>query len=104
MATLRYADHDYDVEDGQVQEIMDAIVTALGEGRAYWLQLSTGDDIDSVLITAGAPVTISRPQPKDNTMYEAPDRDGQKVVIDSAYVDAHLGELVQDPDLSRYIL
>ncbi len=40
----------------------------------------------------------------DTLSYEAPDRDGQKVVIDSAYVDAHLGELVQDPDLSRYIL
>ena len=24
--------------------------------------------------------------------------------IDRAYVDLHLGELVQDPDLSRYIL
>jgi ATP-dependent HslUV protease ATP-binding subunit HslU len=40
----------------------------------------------------------------DTLSYEAPDRDGQKVTIDSAYVDAHLGELVQDPDLSRYIL
>nr|WP_298127730.1 ATP-dependent protease ATPase subunit HslU [uncultured Pseudoxanthomonas sp.] len=40
----------------------------------------------------------------DTLSYEAPDRDGQSVVIDRAYVDAHLGELVQDPDLSRYIL
>lgn len=40
----------------------------------------------------------------DTLSYEAPDRGGQKVVIDRAYVDAHLGELVQDPDLSRYIL
>jgi ATP-dependent HslUV protease ATP-binding subunit HslU len=40
----------------------------------------------------------------DTLSYEAPDRDGQKVSIDKAYVDAHLGELVQDPDLSRYIL
>ena len=31
-------------------------------------------------------------------------RDGETLAIDSAYVDAHLGELVQDPDLSRYIL
>lgn len=35
--------------------------------------------------------------------YEAPDHTGD-VVVDSAYVDTHLGELVQDPDLSRYIL
>jgi ATP-dependent HslUV protease ATP-binding subunit HslU len=40
----------------------------------------------------------------DTLSYEAPDRDGQAVTIDRAYVDAHLGELVQDPDLSRYIL
>jgi len=40
----------------------------------------------------------------DTLSYEAPDRDGQRISIDRAYVDAHLGELVQDPDLSRYIL
>jgi len=40
----------------------------------------------------------------DTLSYEAPDRDGQSIIIDRAYVDAHLGELVQDPDLSRYIL
>ncbi|RRN59152.1 ATP-dependent protease ATPase subunit HslU [Pseudoxanthomonas sp. SGNA-20] len=40
----------------------------------------------------------------DTLSYEAPDRDGQAITIDRAYVDQHLGELVQDPDLSRYIL
>jgi ATP-dependent HslUV protease ATP-binding subunit HslU len=35
--------------------------------------------------------------------FEAPDKGG-RVDIDRAYVDAHLGELAQDPDLSRYIL
>ena len=40
----------------------------------------------------------------DTLSFEAPDRDGASVAIDRAYVDAHLGELVQDPDLSRYIL
>ena len=40
----------------------------------------------------------------DTLSYEAPDRDGETIRIDQAYVDAHLGELVQDPDLSRYIL
>ncbi len=35
--------------------------------------------------------------------FEAPDKGGT-VAIDRAYVEAHLGELVQDPDLSRYIL
>ncbi len=40
----------------------------------------------------------------DTLSYEAPDRDGETISIDSSYVDAHLGELVKDPDLSRYIL
>ncbi|HZX80548.1 MAG TPA: ATP-dependent protease ATPase subunit HslU, partial [Lysobacter sp.] len=40
----------------------------------------------------------------DSLSYEAPDRGGQSLVVDRAYVDAHLGELVKDPDLSRYIL
>jgi ATP-dependent HslUV protease ATP-binding subunit HslU len=40
----------------------------------------------------------------DTLSFEAPDRDGQAVTIDRAYVDEHLGELLQDPDLSRYIL
>ncbi|WP_345293768.1 ATP-dependent protease ATPase subunit HslU [Luteimonas vadosa] len=39
----------------------------------------------------------------DTLSFEAPDRTAP-VNIDRAYVDAHLGELVQDPDLSRYIL
>ena len=39
----------------------------------------------------------------DSLSFEAPDR-SDTVVIDRAYVDQHLGELVQDPDLSRYIL
>ena len=40
----------------------------------------------------------------DQISYEAPDRDGDSLRIDAAYVDAHLGELVRNEDLSRYIL
>ncbi len=36
--------------------------------------------------------------------FEASDRSGQTVSVDAGYVDEHLGELVQDEDLSRYIL
>ena len=36
--------------------------------------------------------------------YEASDRSGDNVKIDDAYVNEHLLELVQDQDLSRYIL
>ncbi len=40
----------------------------------------------------------------ESLSFEASDQAGRQVVIDAAYVDAHLGELVQDEDLSRYIL
>jgi len=40
----------------------------------------------------------------DTLSYEAPDRGGTSITIDRTYVEAHLGELVKDPDLSRYIL
>ncbi len=40
----------------------------------------------------------------ETVSYEAADRGGQQTVVDAGYVDEHLGELVQDEDLSRYIL
>ena len=36
--------------------------------------------------------------------FEATDSSGSTLIIDAAYVDEHLGALVQDEDLSRYIL
>ena len=36
--------------------------------------------------------------------FDAPDKGGQHLVIDSDYVNSSLGELVEDEDLSRYIL
>jgi ATP-dependent HslUV protease ATP-binding subunit HslU len=36
--------------------------------------------------------------------FEAPDRSGSTLMVDAAYVDQKLGELVGDEDLSRYIL
>ena len=40
----------------------------------------------------------------ETVSYDAADRGGQETTVDAAYVDQHLGELVQDEDLSRYIL
>jgi len=36
--------------------------------------------------------------------FDAPDRNGQQVVVDASYVDQRLAGLSQDEDLSRYIL
>ncbi|KTD07239.1 ATP-dependent HslUV protease ATP-binding subunit HslU [Legionella jamestowniensis DSM 19215] len=36
--------------------------------------------------------------------FEATDRAGEKVHVDAAYVEKHLGKLVDDDDLTRYIL
>lgn len=40
----------------------------------------------------------------ESISFEAADRSGQSVVVDRAYVDAHLSNLAEDEDLSRYIL
>jgi ATP-dependent HslUV protease ATP-binding subunit HslU len=36
--------------------------------------------------------------------YEAADKNGTAIIVDAAYVDKYLGELVKNEDLSRYIL
>jgi len=36
--------------------------------------------------------------------FDAPDQQGQSVVIDGAYVDERLAQLAEDEDMSRYIL
>ena len=40
----------------------------------------------------------------DQLSFDAADRDGETLQIDADYVEAQLGELVRDEDLSRYIL
>ena len=40
----------------------------------------------------------------DEISFNATDRSGEKVVIDAAYVIKHLGKLVKDTDLSKFIL
>jgi len=40
----------------------------------------------------------------ETVSFEATDKAGEKVLVDSAYVETHLGKLVADEDLTRYIL
>jgi ATP-dependent HslUV protease ATP-binding subunit HslU len=40
----------------------------------------------------------------EETSFEASDRAGEGISVDAAYVDSQLSDLVQDEDLSRYIL
>ena len=40
----------------------------------------------------------------DVVSFEAPDRAGESVVIDAGYVEDHMGELVANDDLTKYIL
>ena len=40
----------------------------------------------------------------DIISFEAPDRSGEAITLDAAYVDEHLDALAGDEDLSRYIL
>jgi ATP-dependent HslUV protease ATP-binding subunit HslU len=40
----------------------------------------------------------------DEVSFDAANLAGQTILVDAAYVDARLGELSRDEDLSRYIL
>jgi len=40
----------------------------------------------------------------DSISFEAPDKSGDVIVLDAAYVDQHLSALAENEDLSRYIL
>ena len=40
----------------------------------------------------------------ETVSYDATEQSGTDVTIDAKYVDDHLGNLVKDEDLSRYIL
>jgi ATP-dependent HslUV protease ATP-binding subunit HslU len=40
----------------------------------------------------------------DNLSYDAPDKSGESIVLDAAYVDEHLDALASNEDLSRFIL
>jgi ATP-dependent HslUV protease ATP-binding subunit HslU len=40
----------------------------------------------------------------DEVSFSAPDRSGESVTIDAAYVEAHIGDLARNADLSRFIL
>ena len=40
----------------------------------------------------------------DDVSFSAPDRSGQTIVIDRAYVEDHVGDLARNADLSRFIL
>jgi ATP-dependent HslUV protease ATP-binding subunit HslU len=40
----------------------------------------------------------------ESISFEASDKGGQDATVDADYVNEHLGQLVQDEDLTRYIL
>ncbi len=40
----------------------------------------------------------------EDISYEAPDTDEKKVTVNAAYVEEHLGSIVKDRDLSKYVL
>ena len=40
----------------------------------------------------------------DEVSFTAPDRSGETIAIDASYVDAHVGDLADNADLSRFIL
>jgi ATP-dependent HslUV protease ATP-binding subunit HslU len=40
----------------------------------------------------------------EDLSFTAPDREGEAILVDAAFVETHLGELSRSTDLSRYVL
>ena len=40
----------------------------------------------------------------DEVSFTAPDRGGEKIVVDAAFIERNIGDLVRNADLSRFIL
>ena len=40
----------------------------------------------------------------EDLSFDAPDKSGQSVTVDDAFVEEHLGELSRSTDMSRYVL
>jgi ATP-dependent HslUV protease ATP-binding subunit HslU len=40
----------------------------------------------------------------DEVSFSAPDRSGEQIEIDAAFIDRHVGDLAKNADLSRFIL
>jgi ATP-dependent HslUV protease ATP-binding subunit HslU len=40
----------------------------------------------------------------DDISFTAPDRNGETIVIDAAFVEKNIGDLARNADLSRFIL
>ena len=40
----------------------------------------------------------------DEISFAAPDRSGETITVDAAYVESHIGDLARNADLSRFIL
>ncbi len=79
---------DLEVDDGAIRRIADlaqdvnARTEDIGARRLYTMMERLLEDVS----------------------FEAPERSGERIIVDSAYVESKLGELVKDQDLSRYIL
>ena len=77
-----------------------------GEEGADGAGASGSDRVRSRFVASAfwAPALVTDAQGEASFSFEAPDRGGLSLMVDRAMVDAQLGDAVQDPDLSRYIL
>jgi len=82
--------------EGVTLEVSEDAVSALA-GIAYDLNQTT-ENIGARRLT-----TVMERLMEDIS-FDADQRQGQTITIDKVYVDEHLGDIVKDPDLSRYIL
>jgi ATP-dependent HslUV protease ATP-binding subunit HslU len=82
--------------EGVTLEVHDDAVAAIAD-TAYELNQTTEN-------IGGRRLTTVMERLMEDISFNADQRRNQTVVIDKAYVDMRLHDIVEDPDLSRYIL
>ena len=66
------------------------------------VSMDDGDDDGAVIGARRLHTIIERVL--DDISFTATDKSGEKVIVDSKYIKANLGELTKDTDLSKFIL
>ena len=108
---LQISDPDRDLTDGpdKIVAVVEAEISQAGKG-AKRQSLARGEPrighlVDRAVENIGARrlyTVIERVF--EELSFTAPDRSGDKVGVDAAFVEKHLGDLARSTDLSRYVL
>ena len=107
----RFLNRDLTARQEQLSEYKEKIAILRGQlasARSRYdslqVETSTNSVITEQLAIARQSLTEEMERLLDGVSFEAADHSGETYTIDASFVDERLGELVEDEDLSRYIL